>query len=183
MSDSESCSSPRGMPSGTVPGVVQDGERARERSVAVRNALKLALSLVATWTVALVVKFQLPRYLGPTRFGQYSFSESCSAAFVCFLGLGVDLYIQREIATRPKHASDFFGGVVLLRTLLIVTVFVLMALTRQAAGSNLQLQLLLFAFGVAQVVTLTNDTLAAMLQAATRVNALAAVNVAAKLTW
>src|SRR5512142_2253101 len=179
MSDSESCSSPRGMPSGTVPGVVQDGERAREKAVAVRNALKLALSLIATWTVALVVKFQLPRYLGPTRFGQYSFSESCSAAFVCFLGLGVDLYIQREVATRPKHASDFFGGVVLLRAVLVLPVFVLMGLTRHAAGSTLELQVLLATFGVAQVITVINDTLAAMLQAATRVNALAAVNVAA----
>ena len=27
-----------------------------------------------------------------------------------FLSLGVDTYISREIALRPKHASDFFGG-------------------------------------------------------------------------
>jgi O-antigen/teichoic acid export membrane protein len=67
--------------------------------------------------------------------------------------------------------------------LLVLPLFALMALTRYAAGSTVELQLLLATFGVAQVITIINDTLAAMLQAATRVNALAAVNVAAKLTW
>jgi len=183
MSQSEQDSSHTGSGECAEPPASQANEGAREKAVAVRNAMKLALSLAATWTVALAVKFQLPRYLGPARFGQYSFSESCSAAFVCFLGFGVDLYIQREVATRPKHASDFFGGVVMLRALLIVPVFVLMGLTRYAAGSTLELQVLLATFGVAQVITITNETLAAMLQASTRVNALATVNVAAKLTW
>src|SRR5262245_58337601 len=56
-------------------------------ATAARNALKLAGSLLATWTVALAVRFQLPRHLGPVHFGNFNFCDSFSAAFFVFLGL------------------------------------------------------------------------------------------------
>jgi O-antigen/teichoic acid export membrane protein len=156
---------------------------ANERVTAMRNGVKLGMSLTATWAVALVVKLQLPRYLGPARFGEYTFSESLSTAFICLLSLGTETYIQREIATRPAHASDFFGGILMLRVLLAVPVFLAMAMTQYAAGSTSELQWMLFIFGVAQFVMGVNGTLAAMLQASTEVNELATSNVTSKLLW
>ena len=87
----------------------------RDLGVAFRNALKLGGSLLGTWAVALVVRFQLPRLMGPERFGAFNFADSASVVVFTFLGFGVDTYIQKEIAVRPEHASDFFGAVVVLR--------------------------------------------------------------------
>src|SRR5277367_1088990 len=82
----------------------------REGALALRNALKLAVSLIATWSVALVVTFKLPRYLGPAMMGDYQAALSTAATAFVFIDLGVDTYIQREVPVRPKHASDFFLG-------------------------------------------------------------------------
>src|SRR5262245_44166244 len=74
---------------------------------ALRNALKLGSSLFATWTVALLLRFLLPRFLGPEQFGTFNFSDNFSATYFTLLGLGVDTYIQKEMPVRPQHASDF----------------------------------------------------------------------------
>ena len=70
----------------------------------------LGASLVATWSVALVVRLYLPRHLGPALFGAFNFADTFAATFFIFLGLGVETYIQKVIPVRPRHASDFLGG-------------------------------------------------------------------------
>src|SRR5437660_84198 len=87
----------------------------REGALALRNALKLGSSLILTWGVALVVAFKLPKYMGPTPYSFYQFGDSYAMSAAVFLSLGVDTYISREIAVRPQHASDFFGGVLVSR--------------------------------------------------------------------
>ena len=51
-----------------------------------------------------------------------------------FLSFGVGTYIMREVATRPGHASDFFGGLVLLRTVLGAVALVLVSLFMSVSG-------------------------------------------------
>src|SRR5690349_3388131 len=97
-------------PPASQPPSSRAGPQSHDVATAARNAIKLGASLLATWTVALAVRFQLPRHLGPTRFGNFNFCDSFSAAFFVFLGLGIETYIQKEVPIRPKHASDFFGG-------------------------------------------------------------------------
>ncbi|MGC4093501.1 MAG: oligosaccharide flippase family protein [Polyangiaceae bacterium] len=176
-SDSSPVRDAEAAPPPSLPSAKAEGARAA------RNAIKLALSLTATWTVALVVKFQLPRHLGPLSFGNYNFSEAFAAAFIAFLGLGIEVHIQKEVAVRPDTASSFFGGVVLLRLLLSIPLFAAMLLTLYWTGRGERLPLLVISFGCAQFVAGLNGTLAAMLQATARINVLAAVNVAAKLVW
>ena len=77
-----------------------------EGATALRNAVKLATSLLLTWGVALVITFKLPKYLGPTVFGHYKFGDQFAMSLAVFLSLGVDTYISREVAVRPKHASE-----------------------------------------------------------------------------
>ena len=97
----------------------------REGATALRNGLKLATSLALTWGIALVITFKLPRYLGPLALGWYRYGFEYAATLAVFLHFGVDTYISREIAVRPKHASDFFGGIVIARVLLMVPLFAL----------------------------------------------------------
>jgi O-antigen/teichoic acid export membrane protein len=152
-------------------------------ATAARNALKLALSLLATWTVALAVRFQLPRHLGPEKFGNFSFCDSFSAAFFVFLGLGVEMYIQKEVPVRPKHASDFFGGVLVLRAALSLVVMAAMATVLAVTGRPAELQATVLIFALTQAFMGFNLSIAAMLQASTQVGPLAAMNVVSKLLW
>lgn len=151
--------------------------------MAFRNALKLGLSLLATWAVALGVRFILPRFLGPERFGQYNWAESSTALAFLFSGLGLDTYIQREVSIRPDHASDFFGGIVVLRaaisTVLLGVVYVYIA--HREPSADLRAAGVIFA--ITQALVVMNASLAALLQASTRVGGLAIANVVTKLAW
>jgi O-antigen/teichoic acid export membrane protein len=170
-------------PRAVEPVYVQPGPQSTDVATAARNALKLAGSLLATWTVALAVRFQLPRHLGPVQFGNFNFCDSFSAAFFVFLGLGVETYIQKEIPVRPKHASDFFGGVLLVRAGLSLLVLATMATVLAMTGRPSELQLTVLIFGLTQAVMGFNLSLASMLQASTQVGPLAAMNVVSKLLW
>jgi O-antigen/teichoic acid export membrane protein len=154
-----------------------------EGVVAARNAIKLSASLLATWTVALVIRFQLPRHLGPARFGEYSFAEGFAAALCVFLAFGLDLYIQKELPTRPRHASDFFGVTTVLRALLLLPLFVIMAIAVRLGGHSLEIVWLTLIFGLAFYFERVNLSLAAVMQAATRVDSLAIQNVVSKFIW
>ena len=170
---------------GTGPdsGVPATATQTSDVATAARNGLKLAGSLLATWTVALAVRFQLPRHLGPVEFGNFNFCDSFSAAFFVFLGLGIETYIQKEIPIRPRHASDFFGGVLVVRAALSVLVLAVMATVLAVTGRPSELQATVVVFGLTQAVMGFNLSLAAMLQAATHVGPLAAMNVVSKLLW
>lgn len=153
----------------------------REGALALRNALKLGTSLILTWGVALIVAFKLPKYLGPTAYGFYQFGDSWAMSAAVFLSLGVDTYISREIAVRPRHASDFFGGVLAARALVILPVVVVSVVI--LASDVYERQLAAGLFGVAYVFYAMNQTFQQMLQAASRVSGLAIANVVSKILW
>jgi O-antigen/teichoic acid export membrane protein len=162
------------------------GDRAAPRDdvvVAVSSAVTLGTSLLLTWSVALLVRFFLPRYLGPEVFGTFNFADSFCATFFTFLGLGVDTYIQKEIPVRPAHASDFFGGFLILRLIMSAGLFVAMALVLTVTHRPPSVQRVVFIFGVAQVLVAVNGNLAALLHASRNVGELAVINVGSKLLW
>jgi len=154
-----------------------------EGTVAAKNALKLSASLLATWTVALVIRFQLPRHLGPAGFGEYSFAEGFAAAGCVVLGLGLDLYIQKELPLRPKHASDFFGVMTLLRAVMLVPLFLCMVVAVRLGGHSMEIVWLTLVFGLTFFSERVNISIASIMQAATRVDALAVQNVVSKFIW
>jgi O-antigen/teichoic acid export membrane protein len=156
---------------------------ADEIAVMVRNGLKLGGSLLVTWSVALIVKLQVPAHLGPVRQGHFGFAESFAAIFFSFLGLGVETYVTKEVAVRHQHASDFVGGVFALRILLAVVVCAAMAVTLQVTGRSGEIELAAVVFGATQLLININATLAAVLQAAARVGRLAIANIGAKFIW
>src|SRR5919205_1560282 len=96
--------------------------------VALWNALKLGGSLIGTWTVALAIRFALPRQLGPDQYGVYNFAEAFAASFFVLTTLGIETYVQQEIPLRRDHASDFFGGILAVRVALAVALVFVIAL-------------------------------------------------------
>lgn len=156
---------------------------AHDKRVAIRSALVLGGSLLVTWTVGLLVRLYLPSFLGPARFGAYSFAESFPLAVFGLLGLGVETYIQKEIPVRPEHASDFFGGVVVVRVVATLMLLAGLAVTLALGGRSGEVQLTVFVFGVAYFFGQHNATLASLLQATRAVGGLALINVVSKILW
>jgi len=164
----------------------EDGGRrgfAQEAGFAARNALKLGLSLVATWGVAILVRLYLPRVLGPDRFGLYSFLDSLASSAVAFTSLGIDGYTQREIPVRPHHASDYFGFIVALRVALGLLVMGGLFVGLVASGRGVEAAGVGVVFGAAYVVRVTTQSQSALLVAHGTVNRLAVTNVVAKVVW
>jgi O-antigen/teichoic acid export membrane protein len=168
-------------PEGQVPSV--EAARGRDVAVAVRNGLKMGSSLIVTWSVALIVKMQVPAKLGPIRQGHFGFAESFATMFFATLTLGVDTYIAREVAVRPKHASDVVGGVFALRMAMSVVLFVAMGVTLWVTGRSPEIQLTALIFGIIAVLTTTNGTLGVVLNTTSDVGAAAAANVTGKIIW
>ncbi|MBX3190065.1 MAG: flippase [Labilithrix sp.] len=154
---------------------------AREGMLALGNAAKLAASMILTWGVALIVTFKLPKYLGPERFGHYRFGDQFAMSLAVFLSLGVDTYISREIAVRPKHASDFFAGVLVTRALVLLPLVVVAYFVLDGEVHERRVAAVLF--GLAYVFTALNQTFQQTLQASSQVGGLAIANVVAKVLW
>jgi len=152
-----------------------------EGGLALRNGITLAGSLALTWAIALIVTFKLPRYLAPELFGHYRFGDQFAMSMAVFLGLGIDTYVSREAATRPDHVSDFFGGVLLARGMLLLPLGVAswVLLRDQVDGRRVTAVV----FGAAYLFVSVNQTLQQTLQAASRVRGLAVANVLAKIVW
>ena len=174
---------PEAPPSTTRSDAPSSKVLANEVAIAVRNGLKLGGSLFLSWSVALVVKFQIPQHLGPVRQGYFGFAESFATMFFSVLSLGVDTYVTREIAVRPEHASDFVGGIFALRSLLSTALFAAMATTLWVTGRSGEIQMAAIVFGATQLLACLNGTLATVLQATTHVGRLAIANVVAKILW
>jgi O-antigen/teichoic acid export membrane protein len=157
--------------------------QAHEIAVAVRNGMKLGGSLIVTWSVALIVKLQIPAHLGPVRQGHFAFAESFAGMFFAAISFGVDTYVMKEVSVRQEHASDFLGGVFALRALISVVLFAAMAFTLWATGRSPEIQFAVVVFGFTQFLMCINQTLATLLQAATNIGRLAVANVLAKFIW
>jgi O-antigen/teichoic acid export membrane protein len=178
----------------TAPAVGQSGGAVERRDrvsqggsndslVAIANALKLGTSLVATLAIAIAMKFLMPRYLGPTSFGTLSFADGFTATFFVALGLGAEAYVRKEVSVRPAHASDFFGGTIVLRLAMSAAIFVVMAIVMHATGRPREVRNLVYLFGAAQFFVNVNATLSALLHAKGRVDGMSALAVATKIVW
>lgn len=149
----------------------------------IRNALKLGLSLVGTWAVALVVRIYLPRQLGPASFGVFQFADAFTATLFVFLNVGLETYIRKEVATRPAHAAEFFGGTLLIRLGLSVIVIAAALGIVAWSGKPTTVLIVVLILSAFQIVFCINATFAAMLQATATVGGLSLLNVATKLLW
>lgn len=151
--------------------------------VAVRNAMKLGLSLLGSWAVALGVKLVLPRYLGPEAFGTVNFAEAFAGTTFVLTSLGVDTYIRKEVPVKPAHINDFFGSLYWLRMAMNAVLLAAMAGFLIATGrSDVELRTVMW-FGVGQIFYTTNLTYASVMHGMGVVNGVAILNPVSKLVW
>jgi O-antigen/teichoic acid export membrane protein len=152
-------------------------------ALSVRNAVKLGSSLMATWAVALVVRIYLPRHLGPGLFGAFQFASAFTTTVFVVTSLGIDTYVRKEVSTRREHATELFGGTLLLRLVLSAVIMTIAVLALSAAGKPERVLRLVIVLGAAQMLLVANSTYGAMLQAVGAVDGLSLLNVLAKVGW
>ena len=157
--------------------------RRREIGLAAANALKLGSSLLVTWGIALVARLYLPRFLGPARFGVLNFADAFTATAFVVLGLGLDTYVRKEVSVRPQHASEFVGGIVALRWLMLVAVYAGMEVVLRSTHRSAEVRMLVYIFGAAQFFMVGSATSAGLLQATGQVTEMSVLSVVTKFVW
>ena len=161
----------------------RDDWRGRELNLAFVNAVKLGGSLLLTWTIALITRLYIPRFLGPERFGSLNFADAFTATAFVALGLGIDMYVRKEISVRPQHANDFIGGIVALRFILSLFVFAGMEAVLRTTHATTEIRYLVYLYGLAQFFMVGGLTSAGLLQAVGKVNEMSVLSVIIKLVW
>lgn len=151
--------------------------------LAIRNGLTLGAGLLLTWSIALGIRVILPRHLGPTLFGTLNFADGFTATCFVVLSLGVDQYIHKEVAVRPSHASDFYGGATILRLALTTVIFGFMAGLLLWTNRPAEVRNVVYLYGATQFMVTANATLSAMLHAKGRVSGMSALSVFTKVVW
>ena len=182
---------PAGGGDGTVSrgDIVGDGAAAdgtpfvKDAVVAARNSVTLAVALAASWAIGLVGRLLIPRYLGPEMFGALQFADSFAAAFFVISILGVDTYIRKEIAVRREHASDFFGGLIVVRVVMSVVIAGVVLLVFAATGKPDYVFRLVLLYSLYQVFTILNTSYGCVLSSVGKVGGLSIINVVGKLVW
>jgi len=162
---------------------MREDDGARDTLLATKNLLELGTSLLFTWGIALAMRFWLPRQLGPELFGTYSFADAFTATFFVALGLGVEPYVRKEVSVRPSHASDFFGGMFIIRAFVSVGVVAAMVLTMRATHRPPSILHLVCVFALAQFFVTSNATLSAFLHAKGNVGGASVLAIATKIVW
>lgn len=150
---------------------------------AVRNLAKLGGSLGTTLLIGFVIRPVLRRMMGPDAFGPLDAADGFVYTWFIVLGLGVDAYIRKEIPTRPRHANDFFGSLMVLRIIMLVPIFLLMQVVMEVTGRSLEFEELVWLLAATQFFMAVNATFAALLQSNTTVTGLSVVNVVSKIVW
>lgn len=171
-------SHPAGSPEPSGPGRMRS-----DVATSMRNALKLGLGLLGSWAVALVIRLSLPRFLGLQHFGELQFADAFTTTVFVVTGLGVETYVRKEIATRREHASDFFGGTMLLGLAIGIIVMVVALFGLRWAGKTPGVLELVLIMGIAQLLINLNVIYAALLHAVGNVNGLSYLNVGSKVLW
>jgi O-antigen/teichoic acid export membrane protein len=151
--------------------------------VATQNSSKLGASLAASWGIGLVARLIVPRYLGPQMFGAFQFADYFTGSFLVLTLLGVDTYMRKEVGLRKKHASDFFGGLLVLRLILSVAAIGIMFSVLVATGKPEYVRRLVLIFSAYQVFNILDQTYASLLQAVSAVDGLSIASVLSKVLW
>jgi len=94
-----------------------------------KNIGYLAISQIVGAILAFILFIYVARFLGEAQFGDYSFAISFTSLFVIFADIGINQLIIREIARDHSLTSEYITNVSVMKILLSLITFGLIALT------------------------------------------------------
>ncbi|HEY8209102.1 MAG TPA: polysaccharide biosynthesis C-terminal domain-containing protein [Myxococcaceae bacterium] len=164
--------------------VAQDPGTHHDARIAVRNALQMGLSLVATYGVGLAVRlFFLPRKLGLEDYGLFTEADYLANSVFLLTTFGMEPYAQKEVSVRIEHASDFTGGVMIIRAVMFFLLIGLMSVYLLGTGKSELMWMAAVGMGGTWALYQQNSAFGGLLTASREVSGLAKINVATKLLW
>jgi O-antigen/teichoic acid export membrane protein len=100
----------------------------------VKNTSVLMVSQIIGYVLAFFYSIYAARYLGAEGFGVLSAALAIAGIFSILADLGLSNLTVREVAREPKLASKYLGNSIMLKILLSVITFVLIALVGYLSG-------------------------------------------------
>jgi len=161
-----------------------DSTTHHDARIAVRNSIQLGLSLIATYGVGVAIRlFFLPRALGKEALGIFAAADAAANTAFLFTTFGMEPYAQKEVSIRIDHASDFTGGVMVIRAVMFVVLSTLLQVVLWANGQSLTMRLTALGMGGMWALYQQNSAFNGLLTAGREVKGLAKINVTNKLLW
>lgn len=156
----------------------------QDARIAVRNAIQLGLSLIATYGVGVAIRlFFLPRALGKEALGIFTAADAAANTAFLFTTFGMEPYAQKEVSVRIEHASDFTGGVMVIRAVMVLVLSTVLQVVLWLNGQSLLMRLTALGMGGMWALYQQNSAFNGLLTAAREVKGLAKINVTNKLMW
>ena len=99
-----------------------------------KNTGVLLISQIASYIIGFFFIVYTARYLGAEGFGILSFALAFTGIFGVFSDLGLSTLTVREVARDKSLASKYLGNIAVMKIILVVITFVLIALTINLLG-------------------------------------------------
>jgi len=99
-----------------------------------KNTAVLSIAEIATTIIGFLFLMYVARYLGAAGFGILSFALAFTAIFGVFTDVGLKTLTIREVARERSLAQKYLGNIAVLKTILCIVTFGLIALTINLLG-------------------------------------------------
>ncbi|NQV00370.1 MAG: flippase, partial [Parcubacteria group bacterium] len=113
-----------------------------------KNSLWLAMGEIINGILMFVITIFLARYLGVEGYGKLMFALSFVTLFIIPIDLGLSPLVTRELAGEKEKTKKYLDNLVLIRSLLGIVVFFLIASTIQFLGKENDVKNLVYLLGI-----------------------------------
>lgn len=140
-----------------------------------------AVSQIIGAILAFILIIYVARFLGETQFGDYSFAISFTSLFVIFADIGINQLIIREIARDKNLTSEYITNVSLIKIVLSVITFGLIALTINLLDYPQYVIYLVYLFGIYTLLDSFAQIFMSIFQAFERMEYVAIITIVTKI--
>ena len=99
-----------------------------------KNTSVLLISRIASYILRFFYMMYTARYLGAEEFGILSFALAFTGIFGIFTDIGLNILTTREVSRDRSLATKYLGNIVVMKVILVVITFGLIALTVNLLG-------------------------------------------------
>ena len=119
----------------------------------VKNISVSGISQILLSILGFFFLIYIARYLGESEFGVYSFAISFTSLFVIFADLGISQFIIREIARNKEITSEYISNSLIVKFLLSIVTFILIALTINIMGYPQEVINIVYLFSIYTILS------------------------------
>lgn len=113
-----------------------------------KNFIPLSVAELLSKFLLFISVTYLARTLSPGGFGKINFATALLAYFALMSSLGLDILGTRELSCHREKIKDYVGNILLLRLLLALASFLLLALTASILSKSSEIRTLILLYGL-----------------------------------